>query len=303
MGYTNERKEFVGMTPLRKQMIEELQLRNLSEATIHTYVHAVERYAKHFNTSPAKLGPEQVREYLLYLLNNHHVSSSTIQVNRGALKFLYVKTLKQRWFDDEIPYPKKQVRLPDVIRADDIARILDRTSNLKHWTIIATLYATGLRVHECSLLQIADIDHKDMIIRVRHGKGRVPRNIPLSEALQKRLAIYCRRYRPTTWLFPSSMRAGRPLDDHTIRHACRNAGKRAGIQQPVHPHLFRHACATHMLEAGADLRTIQHLLGHADIRTTARYLHVSMRLIQAIRSPFDALILQPIDLSQEGEDD
>ena len=131
MGYTNERKEFVGMTPLRKQMIEELQLRNLSETTIHTYVHAVERYAKHFNTSPAKLGPEQVREYLLYLLNNHHVSSSTIQVNRGALKFLYVKTLKQRWFDDEIPYPKKQVRLPDVIRADDIARILDRTSNLK----------------------------------------------------------------------------------------------------------------------------------------------------------------------------
>ena len=303
MRYTSERKEFVGMTPLRKQMIEELQLRNLSEATIHTYVDAVERYAKHFNTSPAKLGPEQVREYLLYLLNNHHVSSSTIQVNRGALKFLYVKTLKQRWFDDEIPYPKKQVRLPDVIRADDIVRILDRTSNLKHWTIIATLYATALRVHECSLLQVADIDHKDMIIRVRHGKGRVPRNIPLSERLQERLIVYGQRYRPTTWLFPSSLRAGRPLDDHTIRHACRNAGQRAGIQQPVHPHLFRHACATHMLEAGADLRTIQHLLGHADIRTTARYLHVSLRWIQAIRSPFDALTLHPIESARENEDD
>ena len=73
------------MTPLRKQMIEELQLRNLSEATIHTYVDAVERYAKHFNTSPAKLGPERVREYLLYLLNDHHVSSSTLQVKLPAV--------------------------------------------------------------------------------------------------------------------------------------------------------------------------------------------------------------------------
>jgi integrase/recombinase XerD len=187
--------------------------------------------------------------------------------------------------------------------ADDIGRILDRTSNLKHWTIIATLYATALRVHECSLLQVTDIDHKDRIIRVRHGKGRVPRIIPLSERLQERLAVYGQRYRPTMWLFPSSMRAGRPLDDHTIRHACRNAGKRAGIQQRVHPHLFRHACATHMLEAGADLRTIQHLLGHADIRTTARYLHVSQRWIQAIRSPFDALTLHPIESTQENEDD
>jgi site-specific recombinase XerD len=283
-------------------MIEELQLRNLSEATIHTYVDAVERYAKHFNTSPAKLGPERVREYLLYLLNDHHVSSSTLQVNRGALKFLYVKTLKQRWFDDEIPFPKKQVRLPDVISADDIVRILDRTSNLKHWTIIAMLYATALRVHECSLLQVTDIDHQNMIIRVRHGKGQVPRNIRFLNGYRRDWPSIASGIAPTRGCSP-------PLcvpADHwtiTIRHACRNAGKRAGIQQPVHPHLFRHACATHMLEAGADLRTIQHLLGHADIRTTARYLHVSQRWIQAIRSPFDALTLHPIDSAQENEDD
>ena len=303
MRYTNEQKEFVGMTPLRKQMIGELQLRNLSDTTIHQYVGAVERYARHFNTSPAKLGPEQVREYLLHRLNDDQVSSSTLQVNRAALKFLYVKTLKQRWFDDEIPYPKKQVRLPHVLSTEDITRMLDRTANLQHWTIIATLYATALRVHECSLLQVPDIDPKERVIQVREGKGRVPRNIPLSERLQDRLAIYGQRYRPTTWLFPSSMRPGQPLDEHTIYNACSNAGKRAGIPYPVHPHLFRHACATHMLEAGADLRTIQHLLGHADIRTTARYLHLSRRWIQAIRSPFDALTLHPIDPTQENPDD
>jgi integrase/recombinase XerD len=62
---------------------------------------------------------------------------------------------------------------------------------------------------------------------------------------------------------------------------------------------FRHACATHMLDAGADLRTIQVLLGHADIRTTARYLNVSIQRLQAVRSPFDALQLQPIERSAD----
>jgi integrase/recombinase XerD len=83
------------------------------------------------------------------------------------------------------------------------------------------------------------------------------------------------------------------MEERTIRYLCHSAGRRAGLKQRIHPHLFRHACATHMLEAGADLRTIQHLLGHADIRTTARYLHVSARMIQAIRSPFDTLPLAP----------
>ena len=288
------------MTPLRKQMIEELQLRNLSEATTTTYLKAVERYAKHYNTSPAKLGAEQVREYLLHLRNEHEVTSSTVGVTRGALRFLYVKTLKQRWFDDEIPCPKKRARLPDVISAANITLILDQTVNLKHWTLIATLYATALRVHELSHLQLGDIDNAEMVIHVREGKGSVPRKLALSPSLKERLAVYCQRYRPTTWLFPSSLRAGLPIDDHTIRHACRKAGRRAGIQQPVHPHLFRHACATHLLEAGADLRTIQHLLGHADISTTAKYLHVSMRMIQALRSPFDALTLKPLAPSAES---
>ena len=73
-----------------------------------------------------------------------------------------------------------------------------------------------------------------------------------------------------------------------------------GIKHLVHPHLFRHACATHMLDAGADLRTIQVLLGHADIRTTAKYLRVSLQRLQAVRSPFDTLQLKPIEYSDDG---
>jgi site-specific recombinase XerD len=274
-------------------MIEELQLRNLSPVTAGMYLKVVERFARHFNTSPERLGSEQVRQWLLHLVNDRKVSANTLQVHRAALHFLYVDTLKQRWFEDTIPRPKQIPKLPEVIAASVVADMLNRTANLKHWTIIATLYATALRVGELIHLQISDIDSRRMVVHVRQGKGRIPRDIALSPVLLERLRIYCRRYKPGVWLFPSRQRVGQPMEERTIRNLCTTAARRSGLRQRVYPHLFRHACATHMLEAGADLRTIQHLLGHADISTTARYLHVSARMIQAVRSPFDALQLAP----------
>lgn len=288
------------MSPLRQRMLEELQLRNLSEATIQTYLGAVWRFTRHFGVSPDRLGAEQVRQYLLHLKNDKRDSWSTLQVNRGALKFLYARVLKQRWFDEEIAAPKKRPQLPTILNADQIKLILDRTHNLKHWTIIATLYATGLRCNELRHMKVSDIDSAQMLIHVREGKGGAPRKIALSPALLERLKTYYRWRRPTDWLFPSTQHHGEPLNNGTIRTLCRNAGRRAGIPLLVHPHLFRHACATHMLDAGADLRTIQVLLGHNDIRTTARYLHVSLKRLHAASSPFDALQLRPIDRSQDN---
>ena len=287
------------MNPLRKRMMEELQLRNLSAITKEKYVSAVERFARYFHQSPERLGPEQVRDYLLHLINDNKVNASTVLFNRAALRFVYVSTLKQKWFDDEIARPKRRPTLPPTLSVEEITRILDHTHNLKHWTILATFYATALRCNELRHLKVADLDSQRMVIHVREGKGGIPREIALSPGLLERLRVYFRWRRPTDWLFPSKMRRNEPLDDGSIRTLCRNAGKRAGIGRPVFPHLFRHACATHMLDAGADLRTIQVLLGHADIRTTARYLNVSLQRLQAVRSPFDALQLKPIDRSQD----
>ena len=119
------------MAPLRKRMVEELQLRNLSEATIRAYLGAVACFAQYFGKSPEKLGPEQVRQYLLHLINDKKDTCNTIQVYRGALEFLYVRVLKQPWFDLEIAAPKRRLQLPTVLSPEEIARILDRTSNLK----------------------------------------------------------------------------------------------------------------------------------------------------------------------------
>jgi integrase/recombinase XerD len=281
------------LTPLRKRMTEELRVRNLSEITSKLYIGAAERFAKYYGRSPDQLGPEQVREFFLHLLDDEKVSASTLQLYRSALRFLYTKTLKRPWFDEDVAKIKQRLRLPTVLSAEEITRILGRTTNLKHWTMIATLYATGLRVSELRRLKVNDIDSQRMLIHVRQGKGHIPRDIGLSPVLLERLRIYWRRNKPKDWLYPGQ-RPDFPLSDGTIRLICRRAARRAGLDKSVSPHVFRHSCATHLLEAGADLRTIQVLLGHADIQTTARYLRVSTAHLQTIPSPFDALNLQPI---------
>ena len=288
------------MTKLRQRMMEELQLRNSSEETIRAYISGVKRFAAHYRKSPDQMNAEDVRRYLLYLRNERKLSWSGIQVYRAALRFFYVRVLKQRWFDDEILPPKRHPKLPTVLSANEITNILDATRNLKHWTILATLYATGLRSHELRYLKIGDIDRERMLLHVRQGKGRVPRDLPLSPALLERLIIYWRWRKPKEWLFPSRERIEHPMGDKSLRVICTNAGRRAGVKKHCHPHAFRHSFATHLLDAGADLRTIQVLLGHADIRTTARYLRVSTRLIQSVTSPFDTLTVQPIDQSEDN---
>jgi integrase/recombinase XerD len=291
------------MTPLRQRMLDELQLRNLSACTIRAYVGAVERFSEYFRKSPEKMGSEQVREYLLHLIRDKESRPNTVMVNRSGLRFLYVCTLKQSWFEESIPEQKRRLLLPRVLSVEEVTRILDSTHNLKHWTILATLYATALRCSEVQRLKVGDIDSKQMVLHVRQGKGGIPRQIGLSAALLERLRIYFRSYRPKDWLFASGQNPSSPLDDRSIRFVCFEAGKRACIERRVHPHLFRHASATHMLDAGADLRTIQVLLGHASIQTTARYLHVSIRRLQAVRSPFDALTLKAIDQNGDHQQD
>jgi integrase/recombinase XerD len=159
------------MTPLRRRMLEELQLRNLSRQIADAYLAAVERFARYFGQSPQKLGPEHVREYLLHLIQDNQAQPSTVLVNRAALRFVYVCTLKQTWFEDEIPHPKRRLTLPGVLSAEEVTRMLDSTHNLKHWSILATFYATALRCSELQHLKVEDLDSQRMVLHVRQGKG------------------------------------------------------------------------------------------------------------------------------------
>jgi integrase/recombinase XerD len=240
------------MTPLRKRMLEELQLRNYANFTVERYLDVVGKFARYFDKSPDLLGPEQIREYLLHLVRDKKSAPNTFQIHRAALKFLYVKTLKRPWFDEQVARTRRHPKLPSVLSASEITQILDHTHNLKHWTIIATFYATGLRCNELRNLKVHDIDSQRMLIHVREAKGGIPRDIPLTPRLLERLKIYWRWRRPTDWLFPSKMRPDQPMGRKTIRMACNLAGRRAGIDRPVTPHVFRHYAASRTMPLGSN---------------------------------------------------
>ena len=283
------------MTPMRRRMLEDMQIRNYSPHTIDAYLRSVAQFAKHFHTSPDRLGPEDIRTYQLLLLHQQ-VSKSIFIQTVCALRFFYETTLGRPWMVDYIPYPKKPKTLPVILSRDEVKALILATHHLKHRAILATLYATGVRVSELCQLQGTDIDSTRMVIRVRQGKGQRDRQVMLSPNLLPLLRRYWKLYQLQSWLFPGH-RVSEPITRMGVTHICRQAGTAAKLKKTIHPHLLRHAFATHLLEAGVDLRRIQLLMGHASLRSTSLYLHVAANAVQATDSPLDALAF-PVDVDQ-----
>src|SRR5260370_30098271 len=283
------RRKGAFMTPLRRRMTEDMQVRSLSPQTQATYVQQVALFARHFNKSPELLGPEDIRSYQLYLTNERKLAPSSIILAVAALRFLYKITLHKDWsLTEVIPTPKKPKKLPIVPSPQEVLQFLGCVWNIKHRTILTTCYAAGLRVSEAVCLKVTDIDSKRMVIRVEQGKGRIDRYVMLSPKLHQILRDWWRVDRPQRWLFP-----GDQVDNHigrcTIEEACQKARRRCRIPKPITPHSLRHAFAVHLLESGTDLRPIQLLLGHCTLPTTAPYLRIATTNARPTNNPLDLL--------------
>ena len=280
------------MTHLRKEMLEELQRRNYSQETTKAYLHTVWEFAKYFQRSPEELGPEHIREFQAHLFRVRKLSGCSVAQRTAALRFLFVKTLKRPYMLEHIPFPKIPLRLPTILSPEEVTRLIDAAPNLLYRTILMTLYSTGMRRNEVVQLKAADIDKELMLVHIRQGKGKRDRNVPLSAKLLDALRQYWRWMKPVTYVFPGVVdghRVDAPASGKIVWHACRVSAERAGITKRVHPHTLRHSYATHLLEAGADLPTIQKLLGHADIRDTTIYLHLSRKHLNSVANPLDGL--------------
>ena len=239
------------MTQLRKQMLEELQRRNYSQTTVNSYLKIVEVFAKYFGRSPDKLGPEQIRTYQVYLLNERKLGVRTVGHCTAALRFFFCKTLKRAYPIEEVPYPKAPRRLPIILTREEAIRLIDSASNLFHRAMLITMYSTGMRRAELCRLKVEDIDSTRMLIHIRQGKGGKDRDVPLSPKTLETLREYWRWMKPKTYLFPGTVngsRADKPITPKVLWEACREAAQRAGITKAVRPHLIRHSFATHLVE-------------------------------------------------------
>lgn len=277
------------MTSLRQRMTEDMQVRNLALNTQTTYVQQVSLFARHFNKSPEKLGPEEIRAYQVHLTNERKLAPSSVLIAVSALRFLYKVSLKRDWqFYDVIPAPKKPQKLPVVLSPEEVLQFLGCIDSTKHRAILTTCYAAGLRISEVVCLKTDDIDSQRMVIRVDQGKGQKDRYVMLSPTLLEILRTWWRVSKPRHWLFPGDF-PDSPISKSAVELACKKARRLSGIRKPITPHLMRHAFAVHLLESGTDVRTIQLLLGHRSLATTARYLRIATSKVCSTSSPLDLL--------------
>jgi len=268
------------MTKLRQTMMEAMLLRGFSERTKESYIQGVRGIAAYYHLSPDTLSDEQVRGYLIYLLDERKLAYSSANLALNAIRFLFREVLHRPRNEIDLPGPRQPQRLPEILSREQVGRILEAATDLRHKTLLMTTYAAGLRVK--------DIDSDRMSIRVEQGKGAKDRYTLLSPHLLAQLRLYWRVYRPRGGLFVQRNGVD-PLPIDSAQKIFYRAKRKAKIRKRGGIHALRHAFATHLLEAGVDIHTLQKLLGHRSISTTMRYFHLAQTRLLGTRSPLDLL--------------
>ena len=283
------------MTELRQRMIEAMVLRGFSPRTQESYADAIYGMAKHYRRDPAEYTSQEVEAYLLHMIQQRHLSYSTMNQAACAARFLYEKVLGHGRELFPIAMAKVPAKQPELLAREEIARLFACCSHPVHRMLLQTMYAAGLRVSEACALRVGDIDsHSDrMCIQVACGKGGHARYSILSASLLACLRTFVRTFRPShgrnAWLFCNHT-GTQAVSIESAQRAYQGSRHRAGIMKSGGPHTLRHCFATHLLEGGVDLFTIQKLLGHGHMSTTARYLHL---IAAQFRPPKD---VDPLDL-------
>jgi site-specific recombinase XerD len=278
--YSNERK-------IPDEYLEKLKLIRYSENTIRTYTTAFTDFINYYSKKDLlEITEDDIKTYLLYLIEKRKVSASFQNQVINAIKFYYEKVCGRK----KLPYitidrPLKERTLPNVLSEEEVMRIINSVKNVKHKAILLTIYSAGLRISEAVNLKIADIDSSRMAIMIKGAKGKKDRNSLLSEKLLLFLRKYFKIYKPKIWLFEGL--EGEQYSESSIQAIFRKGIKDAKIMKKVSVHTLRHSFATHLLERGTDLRYIQELLGHSSSKTTEIYTHITHKGMEQVKSPLD----------------
>jgi integrase/recombinase XerD len=270
------------------EYIEKLHLKRYSENTERTYVAAFEVFTNYYEGKQLiDITEEEIKDFLLYMVEEKCVSESYQNQLINAIKFYYEQVLGGQRKFYQLDRPFKPLKLPSVLSTEEVQRIIGVIENLKHKCIILTIYSAGLRISELVSLKVADIDSKRMLIHVKGAKGKKDRYTLLSEKLLICLRQYFKEYKPRDYLFEGQ--TGGEYATRSVNEIFLNASRKAKILKKASVHTLRHSFATHLLENGTDLRYIQTLLGHGSSKTTEIYTHVTTKGMESIKSPLDGL--------------
>ena len=286
-----------GAASLRERLIEDMNVRRLSLATQRNYVRDVARFATWLGRPPDPATAEDLRRYQIEQRETG-LGAPAMNMAVSALRFFYCRTLDRPDLTRKLHRVKHPRALPTVLSREEVTRMLDATTSLKHQAILSVAYGAGLRASEVTRLRVRDIDSERMLLRVECGKGGRHRNAMLAHDLLVLLRDWWKVGRqegvmhPDGWLFPGQHYL-KPICYRQVHRIAAEAAHAAGITKRVGPHTLRHSFATHLLEDGVDIRIIQVLLGHAQLTTTSLYTRVATRTVKNVVSPLDRLGMLP----------
>ena len=270
--------------------IDALIAKRYSLRTMDTYIGPFLNFVKENGSDRVDLlGSNQLDAYLS-MLSQRRISDSTIHSAVNAIKFYYKEVAQSSEIGiSQIKRPKAGRALPVILSMGEVDRILRACENLKHTTMLYTLYSTGMRLNEILHLRVQDLWWDRDQILIKGGKGKKDRIVPLSTVLKQLFIQYFDTYKPEYWLFEGQDRQ-RPYAERSLQLVVQRAAKQAGISKRVTPHTLRHCFATHLLDGGIDVRYIQELLGHSHINTTLIYTHVTNAQLSKVETPLDKLM-------------
>lgn len=262
---------------------QEMKRRNFGTQTIENYSSCLKKFfGQSAKDHPKNIHEQDIKEFL-----GTFTCPNTQRSYHSAIKKFYEICLGQKDKFKYIPYARKDSKLPIVLSVEEVQRILDACTNLKHRTIICLMYSSAIRVSEVINMKIADIDSSRMIINIIQAKGHKDRQVGLNQPLLELLRKYYLEYKPKEYLFEGQLSP--QYSARSIAQFLQKYADLAGLKKRIYPHLLRHTSATHLVENGIDINLIQKLLGHANVKTTGIYTHISHNLISKIPSPLQSI--------------
>lgn len=286
-------------TALREKMRAILRARNYSPRTEETYIAAVVHFARHFGTPPDQLGAEHVIAYQVWMRDQKRASHVLFNQTVCALRFFYGEVLARTDVVERIRYARHERRLPVVLSIEETIELLRSIDHPRYRVLLTTIYGTGLRLSEALALRAADIDSKRMVVRVRQGKGKKDRYVPLPSALLDLLREHWRREHLRDLLFPHLSDPSRPADPTGVQRYLQRLVVKIGLAKKVTPKTLRHCYATHLIEQGTSTRVVQVLLGHSNVHTTETYTHVSPSTLGNVTAPLERVLKAATKSSRE----
>lgn len=271
-----------------ESMEQQLILKGFSDKTRKAYLGHASRFVQAIKKDLRTISKDDIQGYLAIQLEERKKSHAYVSQALSSIKFLFKYVLRKNVDSMDIPRPKKEHKLPQVLSQEEIAKILTTVKNVKHRAILFLTYSAGLRVSEVVRLTYNDLHPDRKLIRIKQGKGNKDRYTLLSDTAMGVLNEYITYFKPQKWLFTGENPENH-ISERTVQVIFKNTLVKAGIKRDLSVHSLRHSFATHLLESGTDLRYIQELLGHKSSKTTEIYTHVSNKDLARIQNPLDLI--------------